>query len=167
MTAIGRDRGMDHGRRAALQPGPGLRVGLGRDPVRECSVAFPESPRAGRAAAVDGPRRPATGAIEHRGDDGEVAEVCLAIPGRIESIRDADGTPMARVDFAGVVREVCLALVPDAAVGDYAIVHVGFAIALVDEESARATLRTIADLGLLAEDDGIGGDGVPEPGGGP
>lgn len=77
--------------------------------------------------------------------------MCLAVPGRVESIRDDGGVRMGRVDFGGVVKEVCLACVPDAAVGDYAIVHVGFAIATIDEAAARETLRTLAELGLLDE----------------
>lgn len=77
--------------------------------------------------------------------------MCLAVPGRIESIRDANGMRMGRVNFGGVVKDVCLAYVPDATVGDYTIVHVGFAISKLDEDSARQTLRTFADLGLLDE----------------
>ena len=77
--------------------------------------------------------------------------MCLAVPGRVESIRDDRGVRMGRVNFGGVVKDVCLAYVPEAAVGDYTIVHVGFAIARIDEASARETLRTFAELGLLAE----------------
>jgi hydrogenase expression/formation protein HypC len=77
--------------------------------------------------------------------------MCLAVPGRVESVRDDRGMRMGRVNFGGVVKDVCLAYLPDIAVGDYAIVHVGFAIARVDEDSARETLRTFAELGLLEE----------------
>jgi len=77
--------------------------------------------------------------------------MCLAVPGRVEAIHDDDGTRMGRVNFGGVVKEICLAYLPEIAVGDYAIVHVGFAISTVDEVSARATLRTFAELGLLEE----------------
>lgn len=83
--------------------------------------------------------------------------MCLAVPGRVESIREAQGTLMGRVSFAGVVRDVCLAYVPDIAVGDYALVHVGFALGKIDEAAARETLRTFAELGLLAEE--FGGEG--------
>ena len=75
--------------------------------------------------------------------------MCLAVPGRVESIREEQGTRMGRVNFGGVVKDVCLAYLPDVAVGDYTIVHVGFAISKIDEASARATLQTFADLGLL------------------
>ena len=77
--------------------------------------------------------------------------MCLAVPGQVESIRDESGTRMGRVNFGGVVKDVCLAYLPDIAVGDYAIVHVGFAISKIDEASALATLQTFADLGLLEE----------------
>jgi hydrogenase expression/formation protein HypC len=77
--------------------------------------------------------------------------MCLAIPGLVESIRDEHGTRMGRVNFGGVVKDVCLAYLPDIAVGDYTIVHVGFAISRIDEASALATLQTFEDLGLLDE----------------
>ena len=77
--------------------------------------------------------------------------MCLAVPGVVESIRDEHGTRMGRVNFGGVVKDVCLAYLPDIAVGDYTIVHVGFAISKIDEASALATLQTFEDLGLLEE----------------
>ena len=58
---------------------------------------------------------------------------------------------MGKVNFGGVVKYVCLAYLPEIAVGDYTIVHVGFAISKIDEASARETLRTFAELGLLEE----------------
>ena len=75
--------------------------------------------------------------------------MCLAVPGQVESIHEENGTRMGRVNFGGVVKEVCLAYLPDIAVGDYTIVHVGFAISRIDEASAQETLRTFAELGLL------------------
>ncbi len=77
--------------------------------------------------------------------------MCLAVPGRVESIRDEHGTRLGRLNFGGVVKDVCLAYLPDVAVGDYALVHVGFALAKIDEASARETLRTFAELGILEE----------------
>ena len=77
--------------------------------------------------------------------------MCLAVPGRVESIREEQGTRFGRVNFGGVVRDVCLAYVPDVSVGDYTLVHVGFALSTIDETSALETLRTFADLGLLEE----------------
>jgi len=77
--------------------------------------------------------------------------MCLAVPGRIESIREDQGTRMGKVNFGGVVRDVCLAYVPEAVSGDYTIVHVGFALARIDEAAALETLRTFAEMGLLEE----------------
>jgi hydrogenase expression/formation protein HypC len=77
--------------------------------------------------------------------------MCLAVPGQVESIREEQGIRMGRVNFGGVVKDVCLAYLPELAVGDYALVHVGFAISKIDEASARETLRTFAELGLLEE----------------
>jgi hydrogenase expression/formation protein HypC len=82
--------------------------------------------------------------------------MCLAVPGRVLSIAEVDGTPMADVDFGGVRKNVCLQYVPDAAVGDYVVVHVGFAIQRLDEESARQTLADFERLGLLEEEFGDG-----------
>lgn len=81
--------------------------------------------------------------------------MCLAVPGRIEEIYDTQGMRMARLDFGGIAKEVCLAYLPDATVGQYAIVHVGFAIGLIDEASAQETLRLFRDLGLLEEELGV------------
>jgi hydrogenase expression/formation protein HypC len=75
--------------------------------------------------------------------------MCLAVPGRVESIRDEAGVRMGRLNFGGVLKDVCLACVPAIAVGDYAIVHVGFAIGRLDEAAALATLRSFAEIGLL------------------
>ncbi|WP_274911847.1 HypC/HybG/HupF family hydrogenase formation chaperone [Streptomyces sp. WZ-12] len=80
--------------------------------------------------------------------------MCLAVPGMVMEIEDRDGTRMATVDFGGVVKEVCLEYVPDLAVGEYAIVHVGFALQRLDEESARRTLALFEELGLLQEEFG-------------
>lgn len=78
--------------------------------------------------------------------------MCLGIPGRIVEMTDEGGLPMGVVDFGGVRREVCLAYVADeVAVGDYAIVHVGFAISRVDEEEARRTYDILREMGELEE----------------
>ena len=76
--------------------------------------------------------------------------MCLAIPGKIESISEAD--PLLRigkVSFGGVLKEVSLAYVPEAKVGDYVIVHVGFAISKVDEAEAQRTYQLLAEMGAL------------------
>lgn len=80
--------------------------------------------------------------------------MCLAVPGKVVGIEDRDGTRMARVDFGGVVKDVCLAFVPEAQVGEYVIVHVGFALQRLDEESAMASLELFDQLGLLEEEFG-------------
>ena len=83
--------------------------------------------------------------------------MCLAVPGRIVEIRQERGTRMATVDFAGIRKDVCLAYLPDVEVGAYALVHVGFAIARVDEASAKETLAMFQAIGLLEDELG------PEP----
>jgi hydrogenase expression/formation protein HypC len=80
--------------------------------------------------------------------------MCLAVPGKILSIEEQDGTRMAKVDFGGVVKDVCLAYLPDIGVGDYTIVHVGFAIQKLDEASALETLDLFRGMGLLEEEFG-------------
>ncbi len=78
--------------------------------------------------------------------------MCLAIPGRVESIFEANGARMGQVDFGGVRKEVCLAYVPELQVGDYTIVHVGFALSKIDEAAARQTLKVFAEMGLLDDE---------------
>lgn len=80
--------------------------------------------------------------------------MCLAVPGRVLGVEERDGTRMATVDFGGVVKEVCLEYLPDLQVGEYAIVHVGFALQRLDEESARRTLELFENLGMLQEEFG-------------
>jgi hydrogenase expression/formation protein HypC len=80
--------------------------------------------------------------------------MCLAVPGRVLEIEERDGTRMATVDFGGVVKEVCLEYLPDLEVGEYTIVHVGFALQRLDEESALRTLALFENLGLLQEEFG-------------
>jgi hydrogenase expression/formation protein HypC len=82
--------------------------------------------------------------------------MCLAVPGRIVSVAEVDGTSMADVDFGGVRKNVCLQYVPDATIGDYVMVHVGFAIQRLDEESALQTLADFERMGLLEEEFGDG-----------
>lgn len=78
--------------------------------------------------------------------------MCLGIPGRILDTRDDAGLPMGTVDFGGVRRECCLAYVADqVAVGDYVIVHVGFAISKVDEDEARKTFEALREMSQLEE----------------
>ena len=69
--------------------------------------------------------------------------MCLGIPGEIVSLSSTNGLAMGTVDFGGIRKEVCLAYVPEASPGEYVIVHVGFAIALVDQEEAHRTLDVL------------------------
>lgn len=80
--------------------------------------------------------------------------MCLAVPGRVLNIED-DQLRMATVSFGGVTKSVSLALVPEAGIGDYVIVHVGFAISKLDEEAARRTLETYVELAASGSPDGI------------
>jgi len=82
--------------------------------------------------------------------------MCLGIPGRVLSIEDADGLRMGTVDFGGVRKRACLAYVPETRVGDYVIVHVGFAISRVDEQEAARTLAVLRAMGdVLATELGV------------
>jgi hydrogenase expression/formation protein HypC len=79
--------------------------------------------------------------------------MCLAVPGQVLNVGD-DPLRTAIVSFGGVTKSVSLAMVPDAQVGDYVIVHVGFAISKLDEEAARRTLETYAELAASDRDRG-------------
>ena len=75
--------------------------------------------------------------------------MCLGVPGKITKIYESDGLKMGSIDFGGVTREACLAYVPEAKIGDYTIIHVGFALNIISEDEAQETLdllRQIADL---------------------
>lgn len=78
--------------------------------------------------------------------------MCLGVPGQIKEVYELDGVRMGKVNFGGIVKEVCLEYVPEANVGDYTIVHVGFAITRLDEESALETLKMFEELGVLGEE---------------
>jgi hydrogenase expression/formation protein HypC len=77
--------------------------------------------------------------------------MCLGIPGEVLALREEDGVVVGRVRFGGITKDVCLSCVPEAVVGDFVLVHVGFAIARVDREAAASAYRTLEELGLLAE----------------
>ncbi len=81
--------------------------------------------------------------------------MCLAIPGRIVEIYEEKGLRMGKLDFGGTIRKCCLQYIPDAAVGDYALVHVGFAISTVDAEEAARTYKLLEEMGeIMAQIDG-------------
>lgn len=78
--------------------------------------------------------------------------MCLAVPGKIEEIREDDGLKTGRVNFGGVVKKICLDYVPEAKVGDYVIVHVGFALSIIDAETAELTLADFRAMGAFDEE---------------
>ncbi len=78
--------------------------------------------------------------------------MCLGVPGRITgSFTSETGVTMGRVDFTGVVKQVCLQYVPEAAVGDYVLVHLGFAISVLDEHEARETIALLNEIEASAD----------------
>jgi hydrogenase expression/formation protein HypC len=76
----------------------------------------------------------------------EEEPMCLAVPGKIIEIYENAGLMMGKIDFGGVTREACLAYVPEAKVGDYTIIHVGFALNLLDEAEALETLQLFDEI---------------------
>lgn len=78
--------------------------------------------------------------------------MCLGIPGKIVEISDQNGLRMCKVDFGGVIREACIESVPEAKVGDYTIVHAGYALNLLSEEEAHETLDLLREISS-AEDE--------------
>ncbi len=78
--------------------------------------------------------------------------MCLGIPGKVVNIYESDGISMGKIDFGGIMKEVCLDFVPEIQLGDYAIIHVGFAITRLDEESAMETLDLLNQIGSFAEE---------------
>jgi hydrogenase expression/formation protein HypC len=75
--------------------------------------------------------------------------MCLAVPGKIIDIYQNNDLLMGKIDFGGVVREACLAYVPEARVGDYTIIHVGFALNIIDEQEALETLALLEEISRL------------------
>ena len=78
--------------------------------------------------------------------------MCLAVPGKVTEIYEAGGTRMGKVNFDGITKEICLVYLPDIEVGDYTIVHVGFAISKIDEKSALEMLQIFREMGILEEE---------------
>lgn len=80
--------------------------------------------------------------------------MCLGVPGRVVEIFEKDDMPMGRVDFGGIQKEICLAYVPEVQPDEFVLVHVGFAISVIDEEEAAETidlLNQIAEAGMEEE----------------
>ncbi|MBN1286358.1 MAG: HypC/HybG/HupF family hydrogenase formation chaperone [Anaerolineae bacterium] len=81
--------------------------------------------------------------------------MCLGIPGKVIEVYEQHGQRMSKVDFGGVRREVCLDLTPEAEVGSWVIIHVGFAISVIDEDEAQETLALLREIGALQEELGV------------
>ena len=78
--------------------------------------------------------------------------MCLGVPGKIIEIYEANSLQMGKVDFGGVTKEVCLAYVPEAKIGDYTVIHVGFALNLLNEAEAMETLDLLRQIGAVEEE---------------
>lgn len=78
--------------------------------------------------------------------------MCLGVPGKITEIYEQDGLKMGKIDFGGITKEACLAYVPEAQVGDYTLIHVGFALNIIDEQEAMETLSLLREIDLLGEE---------------
>lgn len=81
--------------------------------------------------------------------------MCLGVPGKITEIFERDGLQMGTIDFGGVTKEACLAYVPQAQVGDYTLIHVGFALNIIDEKEALETLSLLREIDVLGEELGV------------
>ena len=78
--------------------------------------------------------------------------MCLSIPGKITDIYEDGSLKMGKVDFGGVLKEVCLDYVPEAQTGQYVLIHVGFAISVLDEDEALETLGVLREMASLDEE---------------
>ena len=78
--------------------------------------------------------------------------MCLGVPGKIVEIYEVEGLKMGKIDFGGLIKEACLEYIPDAQVGEYTVIHVGFAIGRLDEAEAMRNLRFLEEAGLLASE---------------
>lgn len=78
--------------------------------------------------------------------------MCLGIPGKIIEIYDMAGTKMAKIDFGGVIQEACIETIPEAEIGNFTIVHAGFALNLLSQEDANETLAILREMARLADE---------------
>jgi hydrogenase expression/formation protein HypC len=81
--------------------------------------------------------------------------MCLGVPGKVIEVYEANGIRMGKVDFGGITKEACLAYVPEVTIGDYTIIHVGFAITKLDEQAAQESLALFREMGVLDEEFGV------------
>ena len=79
--------------------------------------------------------------------------MCLGIPGKLTEVYQQDGLPMGKVEFGGIAKDICLVYTPEAKVGEYVLVHAGFAISRIDEAEAQEVLSYLEEIGeAMAED---------------
>ena len=78
--------------------------------------------------------------------------MCLGIPAKVLDLYETNGLKMARVDFGGVIKEVCMEYLPEVKVGDFTIIHVGFGLSIIDEQEAQETLDLLKQIEALGEE---------------
>jgi hydrogenase expression/formation protein HypC len=78
--------------------------------------------------------------------------MCLGIPAKIVELYEINGLKMAKVDFGGVIKEACMEYLPDVKLGDYAIIHVGFGLSILDEQEAMETMDLLKQIDALGEE---------------
>jgi hydrogenase expression/formation protein HypC len=78
--------------------------------------------------------------------------MCLGIPAKVLELYEANNMQMGKVDFGGVIKEICMAYVPEVKVGDYTLIHVGFALNIIDEQEAMETMELLKEIEALGEE---------------
>jgi hydrogenase expression/formation protein HypC len=78
--------------------------------------------------------------------------MCLGIPGKLTEIHQQDDLPMGKVEFGGILKEICLVYTPEAQVGDYVLVHVGFAISRIDQSEAQEIFSYLEEIGATSDE---------------
>jgi hydrogenase expression/formation protein HypC len=89
--------------------------------------------------------------------------MCLAIPGKVSQIEEINGMRSGRILFGGIARQACLDFVPEAKEGDYVLVHVGFAISVVDKEEAERTYALLENMGYITDELAVEPDTLSRP----
>ncbi|MBM3145285.1 MAG: HypC/HybG/HupF family hydrogenase formation chaperone [Chloroflexi bacterium] len=87
--------------------------------------------------------------------------MCLGVPGKIIEMYEKEGLRMGKVDFGGIARETCLDFVPEARIGDYTVIHVGFAISLLSEAEAQKTIEMLREIAEAGEEPGLSDEQIP------
>ena len=91
--------------------------------------------------------------------------MCLGVPGKVLEVFERDDLPMGRIEFGGIVKEACLAYTPEVAVGDYVLVHVGFALSRIDEEEAQEIFTYLDEMHAAGLAEELAGDEPDRQGG--